>query len=404
MSDCRNFSLAQDASCGLYVHVPFCETKCGYCDFFSVAVKGRDTAPLVDRIKRELRLRLSDRPVPVRTIFCGGGTPTILLVNQLAGLLNASADVVAVDEVTEYTVEANPATVDAEKTELLVSKGVTRVSMGAQSFFPEELTTLERIHSPDDIAPSVATLRRAGVLQINLDLIFGIPGQTLDTWSQSLSRAIELEPDHIACYGLMYEPGTVLTAMRRAGKIKPCDENLEADMYECMVSTFIVAGYEQYETSNFAKPGCRSEHNLIYWRNQPYVGVGPSAVGCLDDRRYKNVADVAGYIRTMDEHGNAEAESETIDTEKLITGMVMMQLRLVEGLSIESFRRRTGMDPVALFGSTLDDLKRREVLTVSDTHIALTQDGRLVSDAVMRELVSSVDLRDAGLARPLRHG
>ena len=403
MSGCRNLSLAQDAPCGLYVHVPFCETKCGYCDFFSVAVKGLDTAPLVDRIKRELRLRLSDAPVSVRTVFCGGGTPTILPVDQLAGLLNAIADVVAVDEVTEYTVEANPATVDAEKAELLVSKGVTRVSMGAQSFFPEELTTLERIHSPEDIAPSVETLLRSGVSQINLDLIFGIPGQTLDTWSQSLSRAIELEPDHIACYGLMYEPGTVLTARRRAGKIKPCDENLEADMYECMVSTLTTAGYEQYETSNFAKPGCCCEHNLIYWRNQPYIGVGPSAVGCFDGRRYKNVADVAGYVRMIDQHGHAEAESETIDTQTLITEMVMMQLRLVEGLSIEVFRRRTGLDPVELFGTALDALKKRSVLTISDTHIALTHDGRLVGDAVMRELVSSVDLREVDVAHSLCH-
>ncbi len=404
MSDRRNSSLAQDASCGLYVHVPFCETKCGYCDFFSVAVKGRDTEPLVDRIKRELRLRLSDLPVPVRTIFCGGGTPTILPADQLDGLLDAIAKVVVPGDVVEFTIEANPATVDVEKAELLVRKGVTRVSMGAQSFFPEELTTLERIHSPDDIAPSVATLRRAGVSQINLDLIFGIPGQTLDTWSQSLIRAIELGPDHIACYGLMYEPGTVLTALRRAGKIKPCDENLEADMYECMVDTITAAGYEQYETSNFARPGCRCEHNLIYWRNQPYIGVGPSAVGCLNGRRYKNVADVAGYVRMIDEHGHAEDESETIDTEKLITEMVMMQLRLVEGLSIESFRRRTGLDPVGLFGTTLHDLKRRGVLTVSDAHIALTHGGRLVGDAVMRELVSCVDLRDADAARPLRQG
>ncbi|MCH7592063.1 MAG: radical SAM family heme chaperone HemW [Planctomycetes bacterium] len=324
-------------------------------------------------------------------------TPAYMLAERISEA--ASGIFKLVDRIDEFTVEANPATVDAEKAELLVSQGVTRVSMGAQSFFPEELATLERIHSPDDIAPSVATLRRAGVLQINLDLIFGIPGQTLGTWSQSLSRAIELEPDHIACYGLMYEPGTVLTAMRRAGKIKPCDENLEADMFERMVSTLTTAGYEQYETSNFAKPGCRSEHNLIYWRNQPYIGVGPSAVGCLDGRRYKNVADVAGYIRTMDEHGHAEAESETIDTEKLITEMVMMQLRLVEGLSIESFRHRTGMDPVGLFGTTLDDLKRRGVLTVSDTHIALTQDGRLVSDAVMRELVlASEPAKDPRLA------
>lgn len=404
MSDCQESSLAHDSSCGLYVHVPFCETKCGYCDFFSVAVKGYDTALLVDRIKRELRLRLADPPVQVSTVFCGGGTPTILPADQLGGLLDAIAEVVDLHDVAEFTVEANPATVDDEKAELLVRKGVSRVSMGAQSFFPDELATLERIHVPGDIKPSVATLRRCGDLQVNLDLIFGIPGQTLDTWSQSLRRAMELEPDHIACYELMYEPGTVLTAMRSAGKITPCEENLEADMYECMVGTLTAGGYEQYETSNFAKPGCRCEHNLIYWRNQPYIGVGPSAVGCLNGRRYKNVADVAGYIRTMDERGHGEAESETIDTEKLITEMVMMQLRLVEGLSIESFRHRTGLDPVALFGSTLDDLATRGIVTISESHIALTHDGRLVSDAVVRELASAVDSRDADLTRLSRPG
>ena len=387
MSKWVDYSVAQDAPCGLYVHVPFCETKCGYCDFFSVAVKGRDTAPLVNRIKHELQMRMSNAPGPVRTIFCGGGTPTILPADQLAGLLDAIADAVTLNDVTEYTVEANPATVDAEKAGLLVRGGVSRVSMGVQSFFSEELATLERIHTPDDVEPSVAVLRHCGHLQINLDLIFGIPGQTLDTWSQSLSRAMELGQDHIACYGLMYEPGTVLPAMRRAGKIKPCDENLEADMFECMVETLTADGYEQYETSNFAKPGCRSEHNLIYWRNQPYIGVGPSAAGCFNGRRYKNVADVNGYIRAIDEHGHAEAESETIDTPMLITEMVMMQLRLLEGLSIEVFRRRTGLDPVALFGAALEKFKQQRVLTVSDTHIALTHRGRLFSDAVMRELV-----------------
>ena len=192
----------------------------------------------------------------------------------------------------------------------------------------------------------------------------------------------------------MYEPGTVLTALRRTGKIEPCDENLEADMYECMVAMTTEAGYELYETSNFAKPGCRCRHNLVYWRNQPYVGVGPSAAGCLGDRRYKNVADVARYISAMDELDHAEAESETIDTEKLITEIVMMQLRLAEGLSIESFRQRIGTGPVALFGSALDELKGRGVVTVSDTHIALTHDGRLVGDAVMAELVNAVELRD----------
>ncbi len=263
--------------------------------------------------------------------------------------------------------------------------------MGAQSFIPEELATLERIHSPDDIAPSVATLRRNGVAQLNLDLIFGIPGQTLETWSQSLHRTIELEPDHIACYGLMYEPGTPLTALRNAGRMIPCEESLEADMFEHMIDTLTAHGYEQYEISNFAKPGCRSEHNLIYWRNQPYIGVGPSAAGCLNGRRYKNVADVAGYVRMMDQQGHAEVETETIDNEKLITELIMMQLRLVEGLSIKAFRRRTGIDPLTLFAPTLDRMADQGLLTVTDTHIALTRAGLLLGDSVMAELVSAAD-------------
>lgn len=380
-----------EVPCGLYVHVPFCETKCGYCDFFSVAVKERDTAALVDRIKTELRSRVADATRHVRTIFCGGGTPTILPPDQLAGLLDVINDVATVDNLAEFTVEANPATVDDEKAELLLRSGVTRVSMGAQSFFPEELDTLERIHSPDDIAPSVATLRRNGIPQINLDLIFGIPGQTRETWTGSLRRAIELEPDHIACYGLMYEPGTRLTAMRTSGRIRPCDEELEAEMFDSTVDTLASAGYEQYEISSFARPGCRCEHNLIYWRNEPYIGVGPSAASCFDGRRYKNVADVAGYIRMVDAEGHAEAESEAIDTETLITEMIMMQLRLIEGLSIEAFRRRTGLDPISLFAQTLDQLTDRGLLTVSETHIAFTRRGRLVGDAIMVELAGACE-------------
>lgn len=388
---CSGQSEPGEISCGLYVHVPFCETKCGYCDFFSVAVKDRDTAALVDRIKTELHRRVARATHHVRTIFCGGGTPTILPTDQLAGLLDVINDVVTVGNLAEFTVEANPATVDDEKARLLLQSGVTRVSMGVQSFFPDELDTLERIHSPDDIAPSVATLRRNGIPQINLDLIFGIPGQTRETWTGSLRRAIELEPDHIACYGLMYEPGTRLTAMRSAGRIRPCDEELEADLFDGTVDTLSAAGYEQYEISSFARPGCRCEHNLIYWRNEPYIGVGPSAAGCLDGRRYKNVAHVAGYIRMVDEHGHAEAESEAIDTETLITEMIMMQLRLIEGLSIEAFRRRTGLDPIALFAQTLDPLTDRGLLTVSETHIAFTRRGRLVGDAIMAELVAAFE-------------
>lgn len=387
----------EPVTCELYVHVPYCETKCGYCDFYSVPTKDRVTGPTVEMIVRELDVRLARRPVAVRTVFCGGGTPTILPLAELERLLGAIARGVDVGALAEFTVEANPATVDDDKAQLLRDAGVTRVSMGAQSFFVDELATLERLHTPEDIAPSVATLRRCGIEQLNLDLIFGIPGQTLETWRASLDRAVALEPDHVACYGLTYEPGTRLTALRDHGRMKPCNEDLEADMYLMMLDVLARAGYLQYETSNFAKPGCESRHNLLYWRNRPYIGVGPSAAGCLDGRRYKNAADVNAYVRMIDEHGHAEAEVELITREMLMHEMILMQLRLVEGLSVADYSARLGIDPREQFAGVIERLSAGGLLTASDTHIALTTRGRLVSDAVMTEFAMCCGAADVRL-------
>jgi len=461
MTESTGESGGYHAGCGLYVHIPFCETKCGYCDFFSEPVRGRDTGSLVRRLCHELEKRVSQAPDKIRTIFCGGGTPTILPVEQLAVVLDVLSRVAVRDHVAEFTVEVNPATVDDEKARLLVAGGVSRVSMGAQSFIAEELATLERLHTPDDVGPSVRTLRRHGVRQVSLDLIFSVPGQTLATWSDSLRRAIDLQVDHISAYGLTYEPGTRLTTQRQQGLVASCDEQLEAEMYLLAMDTLAEAGFEQYEISNFARPGCQCRHNLIYWRNGPYIGVGPSAAGCVDRRRYKNVADVDQYVRMIDELGHAEVETETLDTSMVITEMIMLQLRLVEGLNLAHFRRETGVEPLELLGATAeqstrsgDDAgtvadgsapadprgqtraadrmksrlvgsprgvgettdasytcgnprglkpaarsgKREDVLvrltnlglvTVSDTHIALTQEGRLKADAVIAELVNA---------------
>lgn len=375
---------------GLYLHLPFCETKCGYCDFYSVPLEGRATAPVVERVRRELSARLADHSVHVKTVFFGGGTPTLLPIEELAELLTAVRRHVDVAALEEFTVEANPATVEDAKAALLVSQGVTRVSMGAQSFFPGELAALERLHSPEDVPSSVATLRRHGVGQINLDLIFGIPGQTLGTWGESLHRAMELGPNHIACYGLTFEPGTRLTAQLRSGRVTACDEGIEADMYLAAIDTLEGAGYRQYEISNFARPDCESKHNLIYWRNQPYIGVGPSAAGCVSGRRYKNVPDIAAYIRMMDEQGHAEIESEVIEGEKLALEMILMQLRLNEGLSVAAFRERTGVDARSAFGATLDRWVAQGCLVVSDARIALTRAGRLVANRVITDLAGEL--------------
>jgi len=411
MAESSEPKLYRESSCGLYVHIPFCETKCGYCDFYSVALKGRNPEPLVNCVCRELARRLSEPHPPIRTVFIGGGTPTLLQNDLLQRLLDAIEGLVCIEELEEYTVEANPATVDDAKARIVVDAGVTRVSMGAQSFNPAELGVLERLHSPTDIAPSVATLRRNGIGQINLDLIFGIPGQTMTSWLDSLRRAVDLDPNHIACYGLTYEPATKLTAMRNAGRVTVCDEELEAEMFVATVDTLGAAGYRQYEISNYAKPGCESRHNLMYWRNQPYIGVGPSAAGCVPiaeraelpsrnghggavpghaARRYKNVADVIKYVRMINESGHAEAESETIESEKLMLEMILMQLRLNEGLSIVDFRRRTGGDPITLFGEALVRLVNQGLLKITEARIELTDCGRLVANRVMVELASAI--------------
>jgi len=380
-------------SCGLYLHAPYCHSKCGYCDFYSVALGTRDAWPVVRAIGEELDSRLSDDPPLIRTIFFGGGTPTVLDALQLRHILRMLNERMDPSALLEFTVEANPATVDDEKAALLVSYGVTRVSMGAQSFFPDELASLERLHSPDDIDPSVAVLRRHGVGQINLDLIFGIPGQTLETWTHSLRRAIDLNPDHIACYGLTYEPGTRLTEMHDTGRLTSCDNELEAEMYLWAIEQLGNAGFLQYEISNFAKPGRECRHNLLYWHNEPYVGVGPSATGCLQNRRYKNIADVNEYVRRIAQFGDAEASSEEITPAMLIDEMLMMQLRLSAGLDLSSFHRRTGLDATAHFEPTLTSLRERGMIRVSSSAIALTHQGRLIADAVIAELAAGGNRR-----------
>lgn len=379
--------------CGLYVHIPFCERKCGYCDFYSVPVGQRATGPLVDAVKRELTSRTGTLDHPIATVFVGGGTPTVLPLDQLASLLESLRAVAGDHPVVEFTVEANPATVDDRKASLMVAAGVNRVSMGAQSFFSKELAVLERLHNPRDIPASVNVLRQHDITQINIDLIFGIPGQTLETWEESLRRAVNLGPNHLSCYGLTYEPGTRLTALRDRGLLWPCDENLETEMYHLAVQTLAAAGFEQYEISNYARSGSRCRHNLIYWRNGPYIGVGPSAAGCVGRKRYKNVADVGEYVRLMREHGDAVGQSENIDDQMLLAEMVMMQLRLVEGLSRPAFRQRLGIDPVERFGGAIARLVEMELLTINDTHVALTAAGRPLADAVMAELVSAPEPR-----------
>jgi oxygen-independent coproporphyrinogen-3 oxidase len=381
--------------CGLYLHVPFCTSRCGYCDFYSVPEAGRDMGVLVDALLAELHVRLARAPGPLTTIFVGGGTPTVLPAAELARLLEPLATIAARPACLEFTVEANPENVDDRRAGVLVRAGVDRISLGAQSFHSQELAVLDRVHTPGAVASAVETVRRAGIGRINLDLIFGIPGQTGRSWQASLDRATALGVGHLALYGLTYEAGTPLTRRLKVGLIRRCDEDLEADLYRTAVHSLAAKGFEQYDISNFSRPHQRCLHNLNYWNNVPYIGVGPSAVGYTDGVRYRNVPDLARYIRMIEESGTAVIETERVTGQRLAAETAMLQLRLVEGIELAGFEVRTGFDPHQVFAAAIERFESQGLLRVDATHVALTDDGRLLADSIITEFMLELDAHAA---------
>lgn len=373
------------AGIGWYVHLPFCTTKCGYCDFYSLP-----TLPhLVDDLVRALAREMDDRDPqrPVETIFVGGGTPTVLPAEALEAILR---EIVGhTGPVGEFTVEANPSSTDELKLELLRRCGVNRVSFGAQSFREEELRILERIHDPVHIFESVAAARSVGFDNINLDLIYGIPGQTLAAWHDTLRKAIDLGTEHLSCYALMYEPGTSLTKLRVQGRITACDENIEADMFEATIDTLGGAGFEHYEVSNFAKFGRRCMSNIIYWENREYLGVGPSAVSYLDGLRRKNIADVRRYVDGMVRGTESIVlEEERLDDARRLGETAIQMLRLTEGIDFARFRLLTGADAAAMFASQMAEFVRFGLAEHDERGFRLTRRGMLVSNRVMEEFLA----------------
>lgn len=373
---------------GLYVHVPFCTRKCGYCDFYSTVAKADQPPALVEALLSELERAVIRPAHRAETIFVGGGTPTVLPDEPMQRLFGALGQVARSSGTREFTVEANPATLDARKVALLVAAGVDRISLGAQSFNPAELHVLDREHAPADVARSVAIIRAAGIRRLNLDLIFGVPGQTPSSWLDSLDKALALEPEHLACYGLTYEPGTPLHRRRAAGRIRPTDEDLDADLFLLTIDRLAAAGYEQYEISNYARPGGQCLHNLRYWRNLPGVGLGPSAAGYLDGRRYRNVPDTAQYIRRIASGQDAAEDCETLSPLERAGETAMLGLRTLAGIDPDDFRRQTGFELGALFGDIIQAHERAGFLQVVDGRPALTRRGLLIADRIMADFLN----------------
>ena len=321
---------------GLYVHVPFCFHKCHYCDFYSfVDTEDRQEA-FVARLEEELRALAAWVRAPLDTVFVGGGTPTLLAPPLLGRALRAVRERLPLSPGVEWTVEANPETVDDAVASTLASAGVNRVSLGAQSFDPRHLKTLERWHDPASVARAIGRLRAAGIPRISIDLIFGIPGQTIGEWGGDLARAIDLGTDHLSCYGLTYEPNTAMTVRMSRGDFEPCDEGVEAAMLEEAVARLARAGFDRYEVSNWARVRVgdriaeRCRHNMLYWRNRDWLAAGPSASGHAQGVRWKNVPRLGDWLASRGTSPVVDVERADADT---VAGeRLMMGLRLVDGM------------------------------------------------------------------------
>lgn len=315
---------------GVYAHVPFCFHKCHYCDFYSFVDKDDRQEAYVARLEQEVRAAAALVRAPLSTLFVGGGTPTLLQPPLLARMLEALRTTLPWRPDAEWTVEANPETVNAAVADALRSQGVNRVSLGAQSFHPHLLKALERWHDPASVARAVGVLRHAGVENFNLDLIFGIPGQTLEQWVGDLRATLALGPTHVSCYGLTYEPNTAMTARLARGEVARCPEDLEAAMYEAAQAHLAAHGLQQYEISNWCQPGRECQHNLLYWRNRDWLALGPSASGHAQGVRWKNVPRLTDWL----EHApwSPAVDVERVGPDSQVGERLMMGLRLREGI------------------------------------------------------------------------
>jgi oxygen-independent coproporphyrinogen-3 oxidase len=376
------------------VHVPYCHTLCGYCDFYSQVLDRAATAPLVDAVCRELDTYLAGgaglpplKPLRVATIFVGGGTPTVLPPADLERLLARLGSLADPHTALEFTVEANPATVTPRMAEVLRAAGVNRVSIGAQSFQERDLRVLERIHRPAQVAETVAHCRAAGITNISLDLMFGIPGQSLTDWLGNLGAALDLGPQHLSCYGLTYESGTPLRARLERGELARVDEEIEAEMFEVTRERLAAAGLPAYEISNFARPGLECRHNLGYWRNEPYLGLGPSAAGFVDELRYRNIPDTAVWAGAITGGRSAWCEQERLSGAERARETAMLALRLTRGIARDAFCARFGVDPAEMFAGIVERHVAAGLLAVEPDCIRLTRAGLLVANRVMADFL-----------------
>lgn len=375
-----------------YIHIPFCISKCYYCDFNSYPGMELVFQPYVDALISEISrasegLNGTDRQ-PLTSVYFGGGTPTILSAEQLASILSAIIDSLHVASDCEITVEANPGTIDEYKIAKLKAAMFNRLSMGVQSLDDEYLARIGRVHTAQQALEAYENARRAGFTNISIDLIFALPGQNLRHWQNTLKTAIDLNPEHISLYELSIEEGTRFAEMCVQGKLDLPDEDTQVDMYEMTISELASAGYEHYEVSNFARPGYRSRHNQVYWRNEPYYGFGAGATSYICGDRSRRIADPRKYIQEINSGSDAVEFSEHLTGHASLTETIIQGLRMLDGISMSKIKAKTGADIGVEFRKEIENLTRRGLLEIVGDQMRVTHQGLLLLNDVAEEFVS----------------
>ena len=370
---------------GIYIHIPFCKSRCIYCGFYSTTMLSL-RHKYVKAVCREMELRHGYVDEAVETVYLGGGTPSLLGASELDMLFQYIYKVFKVSDDAEITMECNPDDINENFTDMLARTPVNRVSLGVQTFSDARLKLLRRRHDTAEVTKAVDLLRRCGIGNISIDLMFGFPGETLDDWTADINKALELNVEHISAYSLMYEEGTKLFDMLEREQIHEIDDELSLKMYDELTARLTLNGYEHYEISNFARRGYRSRHNGNYWRQVPYIGLGAAAHSFDLKSRQWNVADVASYIEGID-MGEVRAERETLTPETTFNDIITTAMRTREGVDMEYIERHLGKRYKDFLTANSARYVSEGLIETDGSHVRLTHKGIYISDMIMSELM-----------------
>lgn len=375
-------------SIGLYIHIPFCKSKCNYCDFNSYPGKDDLIGPYFSALEKEIRFRSGKTGGhSIETVFIGGGTPSLADEGYICKLLNLCRQSFRIDSNAEISIESNPGTLSCEKLSSYRINGINRLSIGLQAWQDRLLKDLGRIHGRDDFLYNLNLASKAGFRNINVDLIFGLPGQTMNDWIETVNNVVKKEISHISCYSLKIEDGTVFGEKLRLGLLHPADDELDRRMYGYAVERLREYGFRHYEISNFSRQGFECKHNLIYWKAREYIGIGAGAHSYFDNRRFNNVYGIEEYIEAASNPESLQENGQTIDKRESMSEYMILGLRLTDGVSTADFKERYGEDLYAVFGRQIEKLVKKRLLEPEGDRIRLTSYGLDIANEVFTEFV-----------------